>query len=156
MDTLYDDMLCHIFEYVEIGDTLNIRLVSKQFDYIANDNLLWKCYYNRDYRVKHVNLDILSKKEAYKKCHEICVLKRKLKINNSVTNMMNLQELDLQSSNVMIIPKEIYQLINLQMLRFSYNKIERIPKEIKFLTNLRGLYLSKNKIKEIPILRKDL
>ena len=78
MDILCYDVLCHIFEYVEIGDTLNVRLISKQFDYIANDNLLWKCYYNRDYNIKDSNLNILSKKEAYKKCHEICILKRKL------------------------------------------------------------------------------
>ena len=107
MDILCYDVLCHIFEYVEIDDTLNVRLISKQFDYMVNDNLLWKCYYNRDYRVKHVNLNILSKKEAYKKCHEICILKRKLKMGQSIFDMMNLQELDLQYRNVMIIPKEI-------------------------------------------------
>ena len=126
MDTLYDDVLCHIFEYVEIDDTHNVRLISKQFDYIVNDNLLWKCYYNRDYRVKHVNLNILSKKEAYKKCHEICILKQKLKMDESIFDMMNLQELYL-----------------------SENQIKEIAKEIGLLINLQKLYLYKNQIKEI-------
>ena len=78
MDTLCYDTLCHIFKYVEIDDTLNIHLISTYFDHIANDNILWKYYYNRDYSIKDSNLDILSKKEAYKKCHEICTLKRTL------------------------------------------------------------------------------
>ena len=95
MDILCDDILNHIFEYVEIDDTLNVRLISKQFDYMINDNLLWKRYYKRDYRVKHINLNILSKKEAYKKCHEICILKQKLNINESIIDMMNLQLLNL-------------------------------------------------------------
>ena len=150
MDILCYDILCHIFEYVEIDDTLNVRLISKQFDYIVNDNLLWKCYYNRDYCVKHVNLNILSKKEAYKKCHEICVLKQKLKISQSIFDMMNLQELDSQSRNITIIPKEIYQFMNLQVLRLINNKIMKIPKEIKYLVNLLELHLPTNKIKEIP------
>ena len=133
MNILCYDVLCHIFEYVEIGDTFNVRLTSKQFDYITNDNLLWKYYYNRDYSIKNANLNILSKKEAYEKCHEICILKRKLNIDNSITDMLNLQLLDSNNRIVMIIPKEISQLIN-----------------------LRTLYLFNNQIKEIPILRKDL
>ena len=150
MDILCYDISCHIFEYVEIDDTLNVLLISKQFDYIANDNLLWKCYYNRDYRVKHVNLNILSKKEAYKKCHEICILKHKLKMGQSIFDTMNLQELYLQCSNVMIIPKEIKYLVNLQTLHLSDNKIMKIPKEIKYLVNLQMLHLSDNKIMKIP------
>ena len=173
MDILCYDVLSHIFEYVEIGDTLNVRLISKQFDHIVNDNLLWKCYYNRDYHVKHVNLNILSKKEAYKKCHEMCALKHKLKMGKSIFDMMNLQKLklcfcdmtkiskeitylvnlrmlNLSNNRIKEIPKAIIYLVNLRKLNLSYNKIMRIPKEIKYLVNLRKLYLSQNKIKEIP------
>ena len=154
MDILCYDVLCHIFEYVEIGDTLiDVRLISKQFDYIVNDNLLWKCYYNRDYCVKHLNLNILSKKEAYNKCHEICILKQKLKMDQLIFNVMNLQELYLQSSNTTIIPKQIKYLVNLRNLWVPYNKIMEIP---TLRDDLWGACAETPAAYPIPTLRKDL
>ena len=43
--------------------------------------------------IKHSDLNMLSYKDAYKKCYELNVLKHKLNMNESITDMMNLQEL---------------------------------------------------------------
>lgn len=62
MNTLCDDILYCIIKYLKLNDTLNVRLISKQFDDILNDKLLWKSYYKRDYDVEHKDLNNLSKK----------------------------------------------------------------------------------------------
>src|ERR1700675_4173446 len=109
------DELFHIFEYLDLSDTINVQLVSKQFNDILSDDFLWKTYYetNGYYRIKHSELNLLSYKDVYKKCHELNVLKHKLNMNESITNMMNLQKLYLNYAKIKEIPKEIELLINL-------------------------------------------
>src|ERR1700675_3877517 len=112
------DELFHIFEYLDLSDTINVQLISKQFNDILSDDFLWKTYYETSeyYRIKHSDLNMLSYKDAYKKCHEINVLKHKLNINESITDMMNLQELHLYHTEIKKIPHEIGLLVNLKRL----------------------------------------
>ena len=97
MDNICYDILFHICEYLDLNDMMNIRLISKEFDEILNDDLLWKTYYVREYNIKHMDLNKMKNKDAYKKCHDINVLKliSNLYINKSIIDMMNLQEINL-------------------------------------------------------------
>src|ERR1700689_3704344 len=106
------DIHFHIFEYLELNDVYNAKFVAKQFNDILNDDFLWKTYYKRDYHIKHECLNKLSNKNAYKKCHIIDVLKQKLHINESVFQIMNLQELHVYGNQIKKIPKEIGKLVN--------------------------------------------
>ena len=162
------DIHFHIFEYFELNDVYNAKFVSKQFNYILSDDFLWKTYYKRDYHIKHKCLDKLSKKDAYKKCHDIDVIKQTLHINESVYHIMNLQELYVYGNQIKKIPifkedllgketptaypipKQIGELVNLQILNLNQNQIKEVPKEIGKLVNLRILNLCTNQIKEIP------
>ena len=58
------------------------------------------------YGIKHSDLNMLSYKDAYKKCHELNVLKHKLNINESITDMMNLQNLNLYENQIKKIPQK--------------------------------------------------
>ena len=134
MDNLCYDILFHICEYVDLNDVINIKLISKQFDEILNDDFLWKTYYVREYNIKHMELNKMKNKDAYKKCHDINVLKCKLNINKSIIDMMNLQEIQLIYKQIKEIPHEIGLLINLQKLYLFENQIKEIPHEIGSLS----------------------
>ena len=71
-------------------------------------------------------------------------------ISSEILYLTNLQKLCICENNIKILPSEIQFLTNLQRLDLTFNKIEIIPNEIKYLTNLQELYLHKNKIKIIP------
>ena len=75
MDNICYDILFHICEYLDLNNIINIKLISKQFDEILNDDFLWKTYYVREYNIKHTDLNKMKNKDAYKKCHDINVLK---------------------------------------------------------------------------------
>ena len=116
MDNICYDILFHICEYLDLNNMMNIRLISKEFDEILNDDLLWKTYYVREYNIKHKDLNKMKNKDAYKKCHDINVLKlmSNLYINKSIIDMMNLQEINLIENQIKEIPREIGLLVNLQ------------------------------------------
>ena len=71
-------------------------------------------------------------------------------ISSEILYLTNLQKLCICENKIHIIPSEIKYLINLQKIHLAFNKIEIIPNEIKYLTNLQELFLSNNKIKIIP------
>jgi hypothetical protein len=82
---------------------------------------------------------------------ELNLSRNKIKaIPPEISNLTNLKYLRLSNNEIEIIPPEISNLTNLQELRLSYNKIKVIPPEISNLTNLQELHLSNNKIKAIP------
>lgn len=146
-----DDVLFHIFEYVDPDEIVNVSVISKQFHYICSDDFLWLTYYKfcEDYHNK--NLNNLSNKDAYKICHNVSLIKRELKIDKSMDNILKMRNLISGSKRVTKIPKEIAQLyMHLQKLYLSDNEITIIPHEIGLLFNLQELYLSNNKITKIP------
>lgn len=69
----------------------------------------------------------------------------------SISNLTNLQVLDLSYNTIKEIPISISNLKELKVLNLSYNQISVIPKEVGYLGNsLRKLLLSKNSIQELP------
>ena len=160
------DILFHIFEYLDVNNINNVRLVSKLFDDVLNDDLLWKIYYMKNYNIKHKDLHVLSNENAYKKCHEIDVFSKlydnKFIKNKSIIDIINLQGLNLSQRMTKIrsshlidnkireIPNIVTQLINLQKIYFDRNEIIEIPQSIARLVNLQYFSLNYNKIKEIP------
>ncbi|MEN8905507.1 MAG: COR domain-containing protein, partial [Clostridiales bacterium] len=64
--------------------------------------------------------------------------------------LVNLQTLDLRSTQIKEIPETIIRLVNLQTLYLSSTQIKEIPETITKLVNLKNLDLSSTQIKEIP------
>jgi small GTP-binding protein len=71
-------------------------------------------------------------------------------IPNSITQLTNLQFLNLWENSLNTIPEAINQLTNLKSLNLGYNRINYIPQEISHLTNLQSLILTNNPIKKMP------
>ena len=115
---MYDlcyDIFVNIFEYLDLNDIINVRLISKQFDDLCDDNFLWKTYYVKEYNIKHMELNKMKNKDAYKKCHDIDVLRRNLNINKSIINMMNLERLNLYGNKI----KEIFYMKESEILDYT-------------------------------------
>src|ERR1700688_181019 len=114
MDHICYDILFHICEYLDLIDMINARSTSAQFDDVYNDNLLWKTYYMRDYNIepKHLYESSvqINYKNLYKKCHDLNALKHNFKINESIIDIMELQELILFYKNIIKISPKIKHL----------------------------------------------
>ena len=67
-----------------------------------------------------------------------------------IGNLTNLQKLDLSRNQLTELPKEIGNLTNLQDLRLNNNRLTELPTEIGNLTNLYFLYLYNNQLTELP------
>lgn len=155
MNDIHYDIFFHIFEYLDLDDIINSRLISIYIDDIFNDILLWKTYCERDYEMAHkviclLSVHKLSYKNTYKKCHDINVLKHKLNMHQSIHAIIDLLMLDLREKNIIEIPHEIESLVDspLQVLKLYDNKISEIS-QITQLVNLQWIYLSKNNITKI-------
>jgi Leucine-rich repeat (LRR) protein len=74
--------------------------------------------------------------EIYKTLRDLQILKDKLKLNYSLLELVNLQELYLGNHILTSLLKEIGQLTNLQQLWLGNNQLTSLPQEIK---NIRGL-----------------
>ena len=72
--------------------------------------------------------------DKYVACHKIVLFSKKY--NYNVTEIYNLQTINLSCKTLKKIPAEIGQLQNLQRLNLSNNQITTIPAEIGQLQNL--------------------
>ncbi|AFY40133.1 small GTP-binding protein [[Leptolyngbya] sp. PCC 7376] len=72
------------------------------------------------------------------------------KIPEEITELKNLQQLNLWGNKIRNIPWKITNLNNLQRLNLRHNKIRNFPEEITNLKNLQQLDLSDNQTLEIP------
>ena len=130
-----------IYNYLNINDLFNCSLINKQFNNIFNCDLLWENIIIK----KYIDIDIDEIKKQYniinfkyicKKIIDLLYLNKTLNLNKTVTDLINLQRLDLNNKKLKEIPKEIGSLINLQYLYLDNNPLKEIPKEIESLINL--------------------
>ena len=70
---------------------------------------------------------------------------------NDFYKLANLQELYLKKNQLKSLPAEITNLINLQKLDLSTNSLISLPNDFYKLVNLQELYLSKNQLKSLPV-----
>ena len=74
----------------------------------------------------------------------------KVSLPKTYKEIINLQELNITSSNVDYIPHEIGNLINLKKLYVSDNSLNELPFEIRNLHNLTHLWLGNNNLVQLP------
>ena len=137
-----DDTWSEVFKYIPFNNLLNCILVCRQFNNVFNNYpFIWKHYLN------NLNDDDLIKqlwKNNWKDTFERYIigifLIKKFKRKETVTDLINLQELKLNNNQLNEIPKEIGNLINLRNLYLENNQLSDIPKEIGNLINLQILH----------------
>lgn len=77
--------------------------------------------------------------------------KQLIEIPETVWNQLHLETLNVSGNFIEIIADQISQLTNLQMLDLGHNKIKKIPSSIGELKKLDSyLYLHNNKIEDLP------
>jgi Leucine-rich repeat (LRR) protein len=75
---------------------------------------------------------------------------------DSISNLKKLQKLTFYSNNFTNIPDVIFKLTSLISLNFSSNNLTEIPDDIKYLNKLKELYLVNNNLSELPDSIKEL
>lgn len=164
-----NDCLYCIFQLLTISDIYSLTFVCKQFNTVANNDLLWEPLFNQKYSFQ---ID-KKNKEGYKRCVILNNFLNKTirkDIARAFTYVMldfekknlyhippgigfltQLQELDLSNNYLQSLPSEIGSLAQLRTLRLNENELRSIPKEIGLLTQLINLHMSSNHLRFIPI-----
>ncbi len=150
IENMSKDVLFLLALKMNVLDLLKFCETNKRINQICNSDNIWYRKLNEQYYNYDVSLKQETPKQTYILLYYLEILIDKFKLSISLTELYNLQELDLSSKELKNIPKEIKVLINLKELYFNYNEIEEIPKEISFLTNLEVLDFEENIIQEIP------
>jgi len=73
-----------------------------------------------------------------------------LLLNNSLTDLDSIRELNLTNGYLTKLPKSFSKLQNIEKLNLQLNKLEKFPDEVFELKKLTHLYLGWNNIKTIP------
>jgi len=68
----------------------------------------------------------------------------------TIRNLVNLTDLDVQHNLLTSIPETTGNLVNLTVLDISFNQLNRIPESIGNLVNLTLLYINDNQLNKIP------
>ena len=72
------------------------------------------------------------------------------KLPKSISNLQNLEELDLSRNGLHSVPSQVYSLKKLKILKLGYNEIYKISDSISNLTNLKELSLIIDSITNLP------
>ena len=170
---VYNDIIYEIFKWLPLNDSKQFSCVNKlSFDIFNNSEVLWEHYlnvydettikviWNNGYKNTFIRYHKLNKLIKWKLKYTISQLHNLQQLNLShnqnqlippeIGQLHNLQELSLSNNQIQLIPPEIGQLHNLQKLELNNNQIQFIPPEIGQLHNLQQLSLSHNKIQLIP------
>jgi len=141
------DILYQIFNELSLNDIVRCSTVNRLINHICDlqyarlindyENIIANIFYKSPY------------KQMYVVCYELKVfIKKYLDLN--LFSFFSTNALDIQSRNIIKLPKMIGQLSNLQKLLLYDNQITKLPETIGQLVNLRELSLSGNQITELP------
>jgi Leucine-rich repeat (LRR) protein len=72
------------------------------------------------------------------------------KIPESISKLVNLEELYLGSTQLIVFPESIIKLVKLRVLELRNNQLTVIPESIGRLVNLQSLYLDGNQLTVLP------
>src|SRR5208282_2881408 len=123
---LNNDVLMNIFKYIEIKDKPNISSVSKQFNEIYNNNILWSYYILQYERNIIEELYTINDMKTTKLIYSMYKLNKLCRYYN-IRSLLKTLSLYIQHSQITHLPSEIGNLTNLQYLYLNNNQIIHIP-----------------------------
>src|SRR3990172_2088242 len=133
-----EDILIHVFNELPLMDMYSCSLVNKQYNRVFNNLLLWKM--KLDTIMDNKLITVLWNTNSlitFKRYILINKFKNKLKRNEEITELINLQDLNLYYNQLTTLPAEIGQLTNLHYLYLHGNQLKTLPTDIWQQTNLR-------------------
>src|SRR5208282_6865226 len=149
INMLNNDVLMNIFRYIEIKDKSNISSVSKQFNEIYNNNVLWSYYILQYERNIIEELYTINDMKTTKLIYSMYKLNKLCGYDN-IRSLLKTLSLNIEHYQLKQIPSEIGNLTKLQYLNLNYNQIKHLPSEISNLTKLQYLNLNYNQITHLP------
>jgi Leucine-rich repeat (LRR) protein len=157
-----DSLFC-VFNFLKIRDIHNCLLTNKQFNNVAQNELIWK----RLHEIDFYSVQMKNNYSNYKKCYILNIGLNQL--NNSINSdklnlgfkninrilpdlfsLTHVIHLLLHYSNLKILSSDIGQLTNLRVLSLIGNYLMFVPKEIGLLNKLKYLHLDENILQSIP------
>lgn len=116
-------------------------ILSREVDYIEGE---WTCEINR------IIYDNNSLPIIEGKFHLNLYLKDLVVLPNCISNLQNLQELDLEGNSLFSLPTTLSKLKNLEGLHLFRNEIRSLPENFSNLLNLSNLDIRSNKLYILP------
>ena len=147
---LYEDIILHIFHFLQLKDVHSLGLVSKNFQKGYINDLQWKNQLERNYDGKYENIKQVNNYKTYEYCHKLKTLCLQLKLFTPINEIYNIQTLGLRYRSLKLLSKNVGLLTNLETLYLTCNDLESLPTEIKYLTNLQILNLARNRLTSFP------
>ena len=126
----------------------NDELINFLTVYDIKNKLNWKNIYRLHFG--DVLFDRIIEYGEYHNLLSIERLKEKLQVHSSLEELYNSQTLNLYSTEIIELPKELFNLSKLESLFLGSNKIRILPSEISNLKNLKELNLNGNNIEILP------
>lgn len=140
-----DDCLSCIFNHLTLQQIYSASLVSKQFNCISNNELIWKQLFDERFYEITIHNNYKSKYKQFDHLDKFIINKGGLGVNYEYTSeQFALNYIDLKS-----VPSEIGLLTNLLSLDLSCNDLKHLPDEIGLLTNLHELRAHNNRLKSL-------
>ena len=146
-----EDVLLHIYNALPLQDMYSCSLVSRHYNKVFNNLLLWKMKLDSMLDKKITNILWSNNSfNTFKKYILITKLKNELKYNGTINELYEIKNLNLSYKKLTTLQAEIGQLTNLQQLSLNHNQLNTLPAEIGQLTNLQELFLSHNQLNILP------
>ena len=168
---IIDDISLHIFKFLPINDICSLGLVNKMFNRGYSNEIQWKTLLERDYMDDYINVMEDNNYGTYKSCFRIdclmtlfslskttdtyifrpCNRPFSKKISFSVSQYLNITNINMGYNKLESLPIGICLLKNLENLDLHNNCLETLPSEFGLLTKLRKLDLEYNNLKSLPV-----
>ena len=149
MNLIDSNILGIICKYLSIKSFYSLLLVSKRFNQLNENDLIWGLYLNKIKKSDKIIKRGFTHKDNLKLIYNLSNLRKRSFQKNSVKDIFNKKKLRFQGWNLMDVPSEIFHLTNLESLRIENYKMVSISPKIGNLINLKTLFLFSNSITEI-------
>lgn len=131
IDSLSEELLIHIFSFLNLDSLIRCCLINNKFYRIVLDKEIWKKFGKRDYGDCYQKIYIGDSLKTYQLCFSLNLLKEKLKLNGSISNIYLQQDLLLDLNQTEKIDETLLILKNLKYLYVSDTINESKEKIIK-------------------------
>ena len=144
---LSNESLYELFLFLDSKELILCSLACWNFYVLSSLESLWRGCIDKEHK------ELFGREMWYETCkvyRQIDVLRDRLKMNMTITELYTIKRIDASFRQLTALPSEIGHLTNLQYLGLNNNKLTALPSEICHLTNLQWLSLYNNQLTALP------